>query len=207
MHSSYCHAHFPFRNRPCSTFSAKCTYSASRNYADTISIPIGHAAKYLASVKNHNTSWAPNTQDWSKQNKHGGENTTTLTRTKVENDRRGCFQKLPIFVEQKASTPKHEVEFRQKSIGIIRCLATLYNDVGRRRMFSVTNKKTNEATYRGGPPLKTGKNLKRSFLSHTVYPSYHFGWSFWKVLMMCKFMMTWKLMMIWTYLFINKVSC
>ena len=38
--------------------------------------------------------------------------------------------KLPIFGVQKAATPKNGVEFRQKSIGAIRCgLATSYNDV------------------------------------------------------------------------------
>ena len=38
--------------------------------------------------------------------------------------------KLPIFGVQKAATPKNGVEFRQKSIGAIRCsLATLYDHV------------------------------------------------------------------------------
>ena len=61
-----------------------------------------------------------------------GEKTTKLTRTKVENDQLGCLLKSPIFVLQKASTPKNGVELSPKSIGVIRCsLATLYDDVQR----------------------------------------------------------------------------
>ena len=60
---------------------------------------------------------------------------TTLTRTKVEDDRHGCLLKSLIFVIQKASTPKNGKEFRQKSIGVIRyCLDTLYDDMRRHRM-------------------------------------------------------------------------
>ena len=40
--------------------------------------------------------------------------------------------KSPIFVVQRAAAPKNGVEFRQKSIGAIRCgVATSYDDVRR----------------------------------------------------------------------------
>ena len=47
-----------------------------------------------------------------------GEKTTKLTRTKVEIDWHGYLLKSPIFVIQKAATPKNGVEFRQNSIGV-----------------------------------------------------------------------------------------
>ena len=47
----------------------------------------------------------------------------------------GRILKSPIFVIQKAATPKNGVEFCQKSIGVIRyCLDTLYDDVRRHGM-------------------------------------------------------------------------
>ena len=74
--------------------------------------------------------WAPNTQDWNIQNKHGRRKTTKLTRTKVENDWLGSLLKLPIFVVQKAAPPKNGVEFRQMSIDVIKCsLTTSYDDM------------------------------------------------------------------------------
>ena len=53
-----------------------------------------------------------------------------LTRTKVENDRLGCLLKSAIFVIQKAVATKNELDFFQKSIGVIRYrLATSYYDM------------------------------------------------------------------------------
>ena len=50
----------------------------------------------------------------------------------IENDWLGHLLKLPIFVVQKDFPPKNRVEFREKSIGVIRCsLATSYNDMQR----------------------------------------------------------------------------
>ena len=70
----------------------------------------------------------------------------------------GCLLKSTIFVVQKAAAPKNGVEFCQKSIFVIRYfLATLYDDVRCRLKFSVTNKQTNKATYRGGAHLKIEK--------------------------------------------------
>ena len=55
------------------------------------------------------------------------------TKNKVQNDQISQLLKSPIFVVQKAAAPKNGVEFRQKSIGLIRCsLATSYNDVRHR---------------------------------------------------------------------------
>ena len=46
------------------------------------------------------------------------------TRTKVKSKWVG----VPIFIIQKAATPKHGIKFRQKSIGAVRYgLATSYN--------------------------------------------------------------------------------
>ena len=65
-------------------------------------------------------------------------------KTKVESDQLGSLLKSPIFVVQRAATPKNGVEFRQKSNGAIRCsVAIPYEDV-RHRTTSVpllTNQK------------------------------------------------------------------
>ena len=51
-------------------------------------------------------------------------------KTKVESDQLGRLLKSTIFVVQRAAAPKNGVEFRQKSIGAIRCsVATSYDDV------------------------------------------------------------------------------
>ena len=53
-------------------------------------------------------------------------------KTKVESDQLGHLLKSTIFVVQRAAAPKNGVEFRQKSIGAIRCsVATSYDDVRR----------------------------------------------------------------------------
>ena len=45
----------------------------------------------------------------------------------------GCFLKSSIFIVQRAAAPKNGIEFRQKSIGAVRCsLATSYDDWRRR---------------------------------------------------------------------------
>ena len=54
----------------------------------------------------------------------------TVEETKVENDQLGLLLICPIFFVQKADAQKNGVEFRQKSIGVIRCsLATLDDDM------------------------------------------------------------------------------
>ena len=53
-------------------------------------------------------------------------------KTKVESDQLGHLLISTIFVVQRAAAPKNGVEFRQKSIGAIRCsVATSYDDVRR----------------------------------------------------------------------------